>query len=441
MEALVRPLPEKADREQALRHVVLHFLHKLHLSRMISVLEREQQMYGEVDPQVARTMKRLWKCTPYGVEVVRVGRPGKPPPGCNLPRLCPWCHARKVAQLYDILSKGPLQQPRNEYLFLGKGRPFAERMGGVDGSYRQEDWYDYTGGKVRGHWGRYFGRDRERLAHTRKVLVEGLMDQAGVGLRNGMWAHQLGSAQLESGHRTFLHDLAMIAEGDEDTLARMTEGQDGWEFSRGRAFSGPTMEATLEVIWLPLPLENPAALRVALAGSSVRYAVSKLDLPQEWVGTGEGRSSGIRGALSWQPTILFDDQMWFAYAEAVKNQPLYQPFGTWKHSMAVIAADARSSIDRKFKDAQARRFARDRQQKGNRRRSREVRDRRAELLRVALEVWPEVLAEPRSGRGRPGHRKHLAELLGDRGIVPSQRDLGWLMCIASVGTGICLRGS
>jgi hypothetical protein len=119
--------------------------------------------------------------------------------------------------------------------------------------------------------------------------------------------------------------------------------------------------------------------------------------------------------------------MWVPYVEEVRHQRLYRAFGSWRESVAVAAREARSSIDRKFKDAQAGRFARDRQQKGNRRRGREVQDRRDELLRVAVAVWPQVLAEPSSGPGRPGRRKRLEELLNERGLTPSRRDLEWLM--------------
>jgi hypothetical protein len=334
-----------------------------------------------------------------------------------------------VARLHKVLSNGPLRGRDVWYLFLGKGTPFAERMGGLDGSYQDADRRDYCGGEVRGHWGRYFGRDRDRLLQTRDVLVEHLMILAEeIGLGSGLWTHQLGSAQLGSGHRTFLHDLALVAEVDEGTLARMPTDADGKVFWGGRrATRLPESDAYLEVLWLPLPLDNPAALRVALAGSSATYAVSKLDLPKEWFPTPDGRRRGIRGALSWQPTFLFDDQMWFAYARAVKNLPLYHPFGSWRQSMASAASAARSSIDRKFDKVQARRFAGDRQQKGNRQRSRQVRDRRAELLKVALEVWPTVVATASSGRGRPGRRRRLVELLEGRGLSVSQRDLSWLM--------------
>jgi hypothetical protein len=430
MKSLVGHLENETDRGQALRYVVLHFLHKLHLSRLMGFLNEQEQTYGPLDPYPARTLGRLWNCTPYGVEVVRVGAGGRPSPGCNLSRLCPWCHARKVAQLDQVISEGPLSRGGTRYLFLGKARPFPERMGGVDGTYREVDWDDYArGGKVRGHWGRYFGRDRARLAHTRRVLAASLMEQASlIGLRDGIWTHQLGSAQLENGQRTFLHDVAMISGVDTDWIDRTPTDEDGTIFWGGIEHSAlPDIDAALEVLWLPLPLDRPGALRVALAGSSVGYAVSKLDLPPEWFGTPDEHRSGIPGALSWQPTMPFDDQIWFAYAEAVKNQPLYRPFGTWRKSMAAVAADLRSSIDRKFKVAQAKRFAQDRQQRGNRRRGREANDRRAELLEVALPLWPVVLAEPPTGRGRPGHRRRLAQLLVEQGTFPSRRDLDWLM--------------
>jgi hypothetical protein len=72
MEALVSHLPKKADRNQALRHVILHFLHKLHLLRLIDFLAKAENGSEVVDPGVTRTLSRLWKCTPDGVEVEHV---------------------------------------------------------------------------------------------------------------------------------------------------------------------------------------------------------------------------------------------------------------------------------------------------------------------------------------------------------------------------------
>src|SRR5262249_18239964 len=160
----------------------------------------------------------------------------------------------------------------------------------------------------------------------------------------------------------------------------------GMVFWGGKEVTGlPDISAHLEVRWLPLPASNPAALRVALAGSSVKYGVSKLDLPEEWF------SKGIPGALSWQPTFLFDDQMWFAYERATKSQKLYRAFGSWRKELARTAEESRTSTGRKFGRAQANRLTQKQQQNENGRQV-QVTARRDELLRVAQGLWQQILS-------------------------------------------------
>jgi hypothetical protein len=165
---------------------------------------------------------------------------------------------------------------------------------------------------------------------------------------------------------------------------------------------------------------------VALAGSSTRFAVKKLGLPEGWFQTPGGHSTGIAGALSWQPTFLFDDQMWFAYAEAVKGQQLYRGFGSWRKAIGPVAEDSRSSIDRRFMRVQKTRLTQKRQQKGNRR-TKAVEQRRPEMLEAARKLWSSVLVDRAVTRGRPNHRKKLEQLLGDQGLTFSRRDLDWVM--------------
>ncbi len=424
MEALVAHLPNTRDRRQALQCVVLDYLHKLHLARLFPALS---DPWGEEDEET-KLFRRVWRCAPYTVQVVRRNGGRKNVRGCGYARLCPWCHARKVVQLYHCLSDGPMKNPNLEYLFLGKCVPFAEPMGGVDGSRHQADWQDYAGGEVRGHWGRYYGRDPERLARTREVLAKALMGQAAdIGLRDGMWTHQLGSAQLENGQRTFLHDVALIAQVDEDVMDRMPRDKEGKVFWGGNEVTGlPNVDAHLEVRWLALPVCKPAALRIALAGSSMKYSVAKQGLPEEWFRNEGGYSTGVSGALSWQPTFLLDDQMWFAYERATRNQKLYRPFGSWGKSLARATQESRTTTDRKFGRAQANRLARDQQQKENGRQA-QVAARRDELFKVAQELWPQALSRPTTGKGRPPHRATLDGLLRERGVVASQRDLSWAM--------------
>jgi hypothetical protein len=424
MEALVAHLPTGSQRRLALQCVALDYLHKAHLARVYPAV---RDSFG--DGEEINWFRRLWRCTPYTVRVV--GRNGGQLNlrGCGYARLCPWCHARKVVALYRCIRGGPLERPAGKYLLLGKPAPVAEPFGGIDGSWRQADWLSYTQGeRVRGHYGRYFGQYPGRAAETRRALSQALLDAAApLGVEDGMLTHQLGSAQLVNGQRTFLHDLGLVAELDRDAARELVQeagGKPGWETIEAL---GMGTDLDLKVRWLLLPADDPSSLRVALAGCSAEFVRSRLAPRDSGLDEAHQYTSGVRGALSWQPTFLLDDQMWLPYVEEVRHERLYRALGSWRASLAVVARDSRSSVDRKFKVAQATRFARDRQQKGNRRHGREVNDRREELLTVALEVWPQVLAGPSGGRGQPGRRKRLGELLHERDIALSRRDLDWLM--------------
>src|SRR5262249_54097375 len=355
MEALVDHLGDKSDRRQALQCVVLDYLHKLHLARLYPIL---QYQYGEGCEH--NLFRRLWRCTPYTVQVERRNGGKKNIRGCGYARLCPWCHARKVVQLYEVIRQGPLKQTGGKYLLLGKPKPFAEPFCGIDGSWEQADWLSYTQGEtVRGHYSRYFGCVPGRAAETRKVLAKALLDAAtDLGAENGLLTHQLGSAQLKSGQRTFLHDLGLIAELNEEKAQDLQSMAGEDPLWKGIAPLESLKALELRIRWLLLPADHSSALRVALAGSSSKFLRKRLGLLEN----DAAYSAGIEGALSWQPTFLFDDEMWFPYLQEIQNRRLHRPFGSWRGSMTAAAADARKSIDRKFKEVQAERHARKRQQ-------------------------------------------------------------------------------
>jgi hypothetical protein len=331
--------------------------------------------------------------------------------------------------LYEFIRQGPLKQPGGKYLLLGEPKPFAEPFCGIDGSWEHNDWLSYTQGEtVRGHFSRYFGCFPGRAAETRNVLAKALLDAAtDLGAENGLITHQVRSAQLASGQRTFLHDLGLIAELNVEAardLQSMVSNSSLWMSSEPLE-SVKALE--LQIRWLLLPADHSSSLRVALVGSSMSNLRKHLGLHEEGSETEAGHSAGIQGALSWQPTFLLDDEMWFPYVQEIQNRRLYRPLGSWSVSMTVAAADARKSIDRKFQIVQAERHARKRQQAGNRQKSREVEKRRTVLLNVAQELWSQVVMEEPRRPGRPGHRKRLAELLTAQGMVFTHRDLRWLM--------------
>jgi hypothetical protein len=421
MEELVAQVTNKTQQRQALQCVVLDYLHKLHLARLYPVAQYE---YGE--GMESNLFKRLWRCTPYTVQVVR-RKGGKNIRGCGYPRLCPWCFARRVVQLYEIVRRGPLSKPTGKFLLLGKPSAFAEPSGGIDGNWKQADWLSYTQSEeVRGQYGRYFGLNPGRAAETRKVLSRALLTAAAdIGATSGLLTYQLGSAKVSDKQRTFLHDLGLIAEVIADTGKVLSaNGSAHWKSVVGLESE---KELALNIHWVLLPADKASSLRVAMTGTTVGDLQKRSGTRDEALESNTSDLDRINGALSWQPTFLLDDQMWFPYVQEIRNQRLYLPFGSWSDSMASVAAAARSSIDRRFQQAQAARHALNRQQSGNRKRRKEVEDRRAELLNIARVLWPQVQSDVTGLTGRPGHRKRLAELLEAQGIETSRRDLKWLM--------------
>src|SRR5262245_44688472 len=307
MEALVDHLGDKSDRRQALQCVVPDYVHKLHASRLYPMLEYQ---YGEGYEH--NLFRSLWRCTPYTVQVERRNGGKKNVRGCGYARLCPWCHARKVVQLYEVIRHGPLKQSAGKYLLLGKPKPFAEPFCGIDGSWEHNDWLSYTQGEtVRGHYSRYFGRNPGRAAETKTMLAKALLDAAtDLGAENGLITHQVGSAQLASGQRTFLHDLGLIAELNEEKAQDLQSMAGEAPLWKGIAPLESLKALELRIRWLLLPADHSSSLRVALVGSPMSNLRKHLGLHEEGTENDAAYSAGIQGALSWQPTFLLDDEMW-----------------------------------------------------------------------------------------------------------------------------------
>ncbi len=256
-----------------------------------------------------------------------------------------------------------------------------------------------------------------RAAETKSALARALLAAANnLGAGGGLLTHQMGSAQLPTGQRTLLHDLVVIAELDGEAAANFRRMAGGAVWQSVEPLNA-VRETGLHVRWLLRPADRPSSLRVVMAGGKA------------------GQAGYVRGALSWQPTLLLDDQMWFPYVHEVRGQRLHVAFGSWRDGMAAAAADARRSVDRRFGQAQSARHARKKQQAGNRQRCRQAEDRRADLLTVARGLWARVIADVSGRPGRPAYRSRLAELLQEQGVVPSDRDLKWLMRQLAPGAG------
>ena len=218
MKDLVGHLP-KESRRQALQCVVLDYLHKLHLTRLI---ETAAQRFGE-DSEEMKRLSRLWQCPPYTVQIENRNDPDAPiPHGCGLFHLCPWCFARKVTELADCISKSVLANPKGKCLVLAKATPYAEPFFGRNDQWERADLCAInSGGWVRNYYGRYYGLHRDRAIQTRNYLAKSIREMNRwifFPMEDGLLTHQMGSAQDANDRRTFLHDMAVIGVMDAKDL-------------------------------------------------------------------------------------------------------------------------------------------------------------------------------------------------------------------------------
>src|SRR5258708_4120975 len=143
MQAIADGFQSKVERHQALQLTVLHFLHKLHLARMLpSAIEEDR---GGME-EYYKTLRRVWFCPPVGALMQFNGGDGRLPPVCGMTRLCPWCFARKVVRLHEHLQETLLAEPKGKTLLLGKADPLIEPMGGLHGEWLAHDWREYGEG-------------------------------------------------------------------------------------------------------------------------------------------------------------------------------------------------------------------------------------------------------------------------------------------------------
>src|SRR5262249_10891670 len=150
------------------------------------------------------------------------------------------------------------------HLLIGEATPFVEPFEGFEGKWSFADWVSYTQGKsVRGHYARYYGLFGEREVETRRGLVETLLSAAARdGGTSGMVTPQLGSAQLKSGQRTFLHDLGIVAELDTVAAQRARQSTPDVIWSTDEPLT-QFPDHVLRVKWTVMPANHPSALRIA----------------------------------------------------------------------------------------------------------------------------------------------------------------------------------
>ena len=381
MKEMVDHLPADSH-PQALQYVVLHYLHKLHLIRMFETASRA---WGDDSEEIKR-LSRLWRCPPSTVLVEKKSGNGPFSRCCGLYHLCPWCFARKVTELSECLRKSVVTDTKGKFLVLAKAT-FAEPFFGINGRWEQADMRAISNGiLVRDYYGRYYGLWRERAIETRDYVIQAVretVNSAFGGMQDGLTTYQMGSAQDSNGRRTYLHDIGFVGLADKTNLDSFKQNPDIASNNDNTMKATWFVENNLWIHCLVVPAEHPSALRMVLAGASWGYKSLGLESSE--------KKQGVTGALSWQPTFLLDDCVWFPFAEAAKHQHLYHPFGSWKHELGMATTECRESTDRRFRRIQQTRLQGRKQQKGNNNRHRELDCRRQRLLKVAEPLWPQVL--------------------------------------------------
>ena len=285
----------------------------MHLTRLI---ETAAQEFGDDSQEVMR-LYRLWRCPPCTVLVEKEDKSTMPHP-CGLFRLCPWCFARKVTELYDCLKNRLLKDPAGKCLVLVKADPFNEPFFGRNDRHEGEDLRAISNHcRVRDYYGRYYGLDRERTIATRDALIGGIlagMKYLAPMMTDGLWTHQMGSGQDANWQRTFLHDVGLVGVIDKADMDWLRSDPRELVYDSDNAFvlrQSSEEGALLRIV--VIPADHPSALRTVLAGTGWSYSMARFGIDRK------ASKEGISGALSWQPTFLMDD---------ISGSPMQRPRGS-----------------------------------------------------------------------------------------------------------------
>jgi len=418
MKGLVNHLPEE-DQRQALSLVVLHHLHLRQLAPYTSFLEDEDEE-NEFDTR----FRPVWDCTPCGAMFEKIGqKKTQDLHTCKQARLCPWCHTRKVTDLYERLEKGPLAKSDAPYFIRGRTSiQFESRDKKVIDAWFYDQWLP----KHAKYKGRSFSPIFRETRYFSTVIREQLMELAGRWeVQNGLVSYQLAPGMSLDGERTFRHEIGFLGE-----ITDVKRAMDQRLHPRLWLWDDVAL-----VDWACMKSSHKSALRLLLAGSTVDYPVQKLVEEKILFGRFKDHRErfapdGLHGILELKPNYIFRPYQYLQYCDAILNVPLYTTFGTW-HKLAEEGRPCSKTGERDRVEHQKRTDTQQRLRAGNNDRKESAATRRQALLPTAKELFPEAVRlakEASQGRkGRPPVRGHLVSLLDQQGHAVSERDAKWLM--------------
>jgi len=416
----VEHVPEQ-HRQQALQVNALHLLHQQKLAGLLYPDDVQR-----ADDEAVEVFGRVRDCTPCGALVERVQKTedGRDFPECGRPRVCPWCHARKVVRAYrSLTARRTIESP---YSLLVQARATVT-SDELDLDIMQ-DWIACC--RRRGE----FGQDqptpmwyRLESLYTNAELRPQLLDFAHhLGLSGGLVSLQAGPCRLRDRSEGYRFELGLI--GD----VPFATDREREKFMRYTAMDKPAVKFALNVMGrkiyvelLALPAEHPLALRLFLAGSSWSYPVQKLPLIGAFPSDLDyGFRDGLPGILGFQPIHLFDDLDFWRYSDAMQGINLFSTFGDWKKP-SPQQRPRRQQSENTFRPHRTQKLRPLR--RANESRKGDVEQRRRSLLEVARTVWPEIKAQVKSAPGRPPYKRLLVARLKREGLEVSDRDARWLM--------------
>jgi len=296
------------DRPAALQVLCLQLLYQ---RQFRDVLDLKEQTW--IDRRNKKPIVEAQQCWPRGALVKPADKKSKKYL-CHRPRFCPWCHARKVAQLFKHVHDKLIQDPQGKVLVRARVGVSSESIDPTIVNF----WFKYMHqGKAKFDYDFFLCNEAHYVSQELKLQ---LRDRAQyLGLQGGLLTHQVGPWRYRTGGFGFQHVLGLLGEisfsSIEDANQFIVD-----KFLKIRSSLLWIGKEYQHIEWLALPAGEPQALRFLLAGTSASYDVGK-NLPL--VGQPDTKpngdlTDGLAGLLSLEPTYLIRDDRIVQYAQAVK---------------------------------------------------------------------------------------------------------------------------